>query len=120
MSWTFPLLPALKLHTIICYINASPTRLLEALNSMQGVLLSTLRQIGGTSTQLASAAEELNAVTEEGSRETHRQHLEIEQAATAVSKPPELVMRGGALLSSPMKSVHSRTAHPNRREKSRR
>ncbi|MGU1725925.1 methyl-accepting chemotaxis protein [Pseudomonas aeruginosa] len=53
---------------------------------MQGVLLSTLRQIGGTSTQLASAAEELNAVTEEGGRETHRQHLEIEQAATAVTE----------------------------------
>ncbi|WP_171885385.1 methyl-accepting chemotaxis protein, partial [Pseudomonas aeruginosa] len=66
--------------------NDEATRLLDALNSMQGVLLSTLRQIGGTSTQLASAAEELNAVTEEGGRETHRQHLEIEQAATAVTE----------------------------------
>jgi len=66
--------------------NDEATRLLEALDSMQGVLLSTLRQIGGTSTQLASAAEELNAVTEEGGRETHRQHMEIEQAATAVTE----------------------------------
>ncbi|MFJ4387049.1 methyl-accepting chemotaxis protein [Pseudomonas sp. NPDC089408] len=66
--------------------NDEATRLLEALSSMQRVLLSTLRQIGGTSTQLASAAEELNAVTEEGGRETHRQHLEIEQAATAVTE----------------------------------
>nr|WP_225920149.1 methyl-accepting chemotaxis protein [Pseudomonas vanderleydeniana] len=73
-------------HAITPSGNDEATRLLEALEAMQGVLLSTLRQIGSSSTQLASAAEELNAVTEEGGRETHRQHLEIEQAATAVTQ----------------------------------
>lgn len=61
-------------------------KLLEALSAMQIMLLSTLRQIGGTSSQLASAAEELNAVTLEGGREAHRQQLEIEQAAAAVTE----------------------------------
>lgn len=66
--------------------NDEATKLLNALSAMQQSLLATLRQIGGSSTQLASAAEELNAVTEEGSRDTHRQHLEVEQAATAVTE----------------------------------
>ncbi|WP_423246486.1 methyl-accepting chemotaxis protein [Pseudomonas syringae] len=53
---------------------------------MQGSLLTTLKQITGSSTQLASAAEELNAVTVEGSRDLQQQHGEIEQAATAVTE----------------------------------
>uniref|UniRef100_UPI00397ABCC7 methyl-accepting chemotaxis protein n=1 Tax=Pseudomonas rhizosphaerae TaxID=216142 RepID=UPI00397ABCC7 len=53
---------------------------------MQDSLLTTLKQITGSSTQLASAAEELNAVTVEGSRDLQRQHGEIEQAATAVTE----------------------------------
>ncbi|MND23946.1 Methyl-accepting chemotaxis protein McpS [compost metagenome] len=61
-------------------------QLLKALNSMQLMLISTLGQIGSTASQLASAAEELNAVTLEGGREAHRQQLEIEQAAAAVTE----------------------------------
>lgn len=66
--------------------NDEATRLLAALCSMQDSLLGTIRQITGCSTQLASAAEELNAVTEEGSRDVSQQHAEIEQAATAVTE----------------------------------
>ncbi|PYB76584.1 methyl-accepting chemotaxis protein [Pseudomonas sp. LB-090624] len=66
--------------------NDEATRLMQALKRMQSNLLQTLRQIDGSSTQLATAAEQLNAVTEEGRRDSHMQHSEIEQAATAVTQ----------------------------------
>ena len=66
--------------------NDEATRLLMALAVMQDSLLTTLKHITGSSTQLASAAEELNAVTAEGSRDLQQQHGEIEQAATAVTE----------------------------------
>ncbi|MGC6369866.1 methyl-accepting chemotaxis protein [Pseudomonas sp. K2I15] len=53
---------------------------------MRDNLVQTLRQITGSSNQLAAAAEELNAVTAEGSRDLQQQHGEIEQAATAVTQ----------------------------------
>ncbi|WP_437179288.1 methyl-accepting chemotaxis protein [Pseudomonas oryzihabitans] len=53
---------------------------------MQGQLRLTLQGILGSATQLASAAEELNAVTDESSRGLQRQNAEIEQAATAVTQ----------------------------------
>jgi methyl-accepting chemotaxis protein len=53
---------------------------------MQGSLKSTINQIAEASSQLASAAEELNAVTEDGSRGLLRQNDEIQQAATAVTE----------------------------------
>ena len=62
------------------------TRLLRALELMQGNLRSTLGLIGNSATQLASAATELNAVTEDSHRGLHQQNSEIEQAATAVNE----------------------------------
>ncbi|MDT3722523.1 methyl-accepting chemotaxis protein [Pseudomonas oryzihabitans] len=61
-------------------------RLLQAMKTMQGQLRQTLQGILGSATQLASAAEELNAVTEESTRGLQRQNAEIEQAATAVTQ----------------------------------
>ncbi len=61
-------------------------RLLQAMKTMQGQLRQTLQGILGSATQLASAAEELNAVTDESSRGLQRQNAEIEQAATAVNQ----------------------------------
>ncbi|GAB7529021.1 methyl-accepting chemotaxis protein [Pseudomonas sp. 3A(2025)] len=63
-----------------------PARLLEALSIMQQNLRSTIEMISGSATQLASAAEELSAVTEESSRGLQRQNDEVEQAATAVNE----------------------------------
>jgi methyl-accepting chemotaxis protein len=63
-----------------------PARLLGALRAMQGNLRSTIQGIAESSSQLASAAEELNAVTEDSTRGLHQQNLEIEQAATAVNE----------------------------------
>ena len=60
--------------------------LLNALSKMQGNLRVTVKEIGSAADQLASASEELNAVTEESSRGLARQNDEIQQAATAVNE----------------------------------
>jgi methyl-accepting chemotaxis protein len=61
-------------------------RLLAAMLKMQSKLRDTLQRISGSATQLASAAEELNAVTDESARGLAQQNNEIEQAATAVNE----------------------------------
>ena len=61
-------------------------RLLQAMAKMQGKLRDTLQRISGSATQLASAAEELNCVTEESAKGLTQQNNEIEQAATAVNE----------------------------------
>ncbi|WP_439853579.1 methyl-accepting chemotaxis protein [Pseudomonas yamanorum] len=61
-------------------------QLLMALSDMQGGLKSTLLEISNASDQLASAAEELSAVTDESTRGLTRQNDEIQQAATAVNQ----------------------------------
>ncbi|WP_024645796.1 methyl-accepting chemotaxis protein [Pseudomonas syringae] len=61
-------------------------RLLLAMKTMQDKLRDTLQGISGSATQLASAAEELNAVTDESARGLLQQNDEIEQAATAVNE----------------------------------
>ncbi|RXT66643.1 methyl-accepting chemotaxis protein [Pseudomonas syringae] len=61
-------------------------RLLLAMKTMQDKLRDTLQGISGSATQLASAAEELNAVTDESARGLAQQNDEIEQAATAVNQ----------------------------------
>ncbi|SER87972.1 methyl-accepting chemotaxis protein [Halopseudomonas bauzanensis] len=61
-------------------------RLLRALADMQGKLRNTIQGIANSSSQLASAAEELNAVTEDATRSLQRQNDEIQQAATAVNE----------------------------------
>ena len=61
-------------------------RLLAAMAKMQSKLRDTLQRISGSATQLASAAEELNSVTDESARGLTQQNNEIEQAATAVNE----------------------------------
>lgn len=61
-------------------------RLLKALAQMQNNLRNTIVQISESSTQLASAAEEMTAVTEESSRGLVSQNDEVNQAATAVTE----------------------------------
>ncbi len=66
--------------------NDEPARLLAALKAMQASLRNTIQGISDSSNQLASAAEELNTVTEDSTRGLHQQNHEIEQAATAVNE----------------------------------
>ncbi|WP_312378328.1 methyl-accepting chemotaxis protein [Pseudomonas oryzihabitans] len=60
--------------------------LMRATVQMQQTLRDTVSHIGEASTQLASAAEEMNAVTDEASRGLQRQNSEVEQAAAAVNE----------------------------------
>jgi len=66
--------------------NDEPARLLVSLKGMQESLRKTIHSISDSSNQLASAAEELNTVTEDSTRGLHQQNHEIEQAATAVNE----------------------------------
>ncbi|WYD99052.1 methyl-accepting chemotaxis protein [Pseudomonas idahonensis] len=61
-------------------------RLLAALAKMQSNLRETIAHIADSSTQLASASEEMTAVTEDASRGLVRQNDEVNQAATAVTE----------------------------------
>ncbi|RJX80833.1 methyl-accepting chemotaxis protein [Pseudomonas sp. LS-2] len=63
-----------------------PARLLEALKAMQSSLRRTILRISDSSSQLASASEELSTVTEDSTRGLHQQSLEIDQAATAINQ----------------------------------
>ncbi|QRV23283.1 methyl-accepting chemotaxis protein [Marinomonas foliarum] len=62
------------------------TRLTTALNTMQGNLRTAIVHIGDSSGQLASAAEELNTVTENSSNVLMLQNEEIQQAAAAITQ----------------------------------
>jgi len=66
--------------------NDEPAQLLAALQKMQTSLRETIQRISGTSDQLASASEELHAVTEDANQGLSRQNIEIDQAATAVNE----------------------------------
>lgn len=66
--------------------NDEVTRLLKALATMQQNLRETLQAISGSATQLATAADELNAVTLDSTQGLQQQNNEIEQAATAVNQ----------------------------------
>ncbi|MFJ5299777.1 methyl-accepting chemotaxis protein [Pseudomonas sp. NPDC088368] len=72
--------------TIVADGSDEAGRLLTAMLKMQSKLRDTLQRISGSATQLASAAEELNAVTDESARGLSQQNNEIEQAATAVNE----------------------------------
>jgi methyl-accepting chemotaxis protein len=61
-------------------------QLLHSLREMQLNLRKTIQGIADSSGQLASASEELHAVTEDSTRGLHLQNNEIEQAATAVNE----------------------------------
>ncbi len=73
-------------HTIRAEGSDEAARLQRAMARMQEKLRDTLHLIAGSSTQLASAAEELNSVTDESARGLQQQNAEIEQAATAVTE----------------------------------
>ncbi|MED7669212.1 methyl-accepting chemotaxis protein [Pseudomonas moraviensis subsp. stanleyae] len=66
--------------------NDEVSRLLKALATMQQNLRETLQGISGSATQLATAADELSAVTVNSTQGLQEQNNEIEQAATAVNQ----------------------------------
>ncbi|QNH78013.1 methyl-accepting chemotaxis protein [Pseudomonas protegens] len=62
------------------------TELQTATRAMLDSLKSTIRHIADSSTQLASAAEEMSAITRESNAGIQQQSMETEQAATAVNE----------------------------------
>lgn len=62
------------------------TDLMTSTTAMQSSLRETIRLMGDSSDQLASAAEEMNSIAEESSRGLQEQDNEIDQAATAVNE----------------------------------
>ncbi|SIP87662.1 methyl-accepting chemotaxis protein [Aquipseudomonas alcaligenes] len=58
----------------------------HSLEQMQSSLRGTLQSIQTSATQLAAAAEEMHAITEQTSQGIHRQNGEIQMAATAVNE----------------------------------
>jgi methyl-accepting chemotaxis protein len=89
-----------------------PAQLLGSLFAMQQSLKDTIHLIAQSSDQLASAAEELNAVTEDSSRGLHQQNNEIEQAATAVNEMTAAVdeVARNAVATSEASNASDRTA----------
>ena len=93
-------------------------QLLVALSDMQGGLKHTLLEIANASDQLASAAEELSAVTGESTRGLTRQNDEIQQAATAVNQMTAAVdeVAGNAVSTSQASSQATTEAEEGREQ----
>lgn len=96
--------------------NDEAARLQRAMARMQDKLRDTLQLIAGSATQLASAAEELNCVTDESARGLQQQNNEIEQAATAVTEMTSAVeeVARNAVSTSEASSEASRSAGDGR------
>lgn len=73
-------------HQIEIFGRDEPARLLLALQQMQGNLRAAISHIADSAMQLASATEELHAVSEDASRNLQQQNSEIQQAASAVTE----------------------------------
>lgn len=93
-------------------------RLSSALLKMQQSLRDALSHIANSSTQLASAAEELNSVTEDASRGIQRQNDEIQQAATAITEMSSAVdeVAHTASSTSEASAESARVTHEGRRQ----
>ncbi|WP_019677664.1 methyl-accepting chemotaxis protein [Arsukibacterium perlucidum] len=66
--------------------NDELTELAQALRQMQKNLREAISHIASSSNQLASAAEELNVVTDESAKALQLQNDEVRQAATAITE----------------------------------
>ena len=95
-----------------------PAQLLQALKKMQNNLRNTIQSIADSSNQLASASEELHAVTEDSTRGLHQQNAEIEQAATAVNEMTSAVeeVARNAVSTSEASRESDRTAQHGREQ----
>ncbi len=73
-------------RTIECRGKDEITEVQQSIRQMQRTLRDTLQDIQGSATQLASAAEELHAVTQHTAQGIHQQNEEVQMAATAVTE----------------------------------
>ncbi len=87
-----------------------PAGLLSALATMQATLRATLKHIGDSSTQLATATEEMTSVAHEGKRGLQRQNEQVELAATAVNQMTAAIEEVASNSASTSDSVRDSTA----------
>ena len=73
-------------RTIECRGRDEITEVQRSIRQMQQTLRDTLKDIQGSATQLAAAAEELHAVTQDTAQGIHQQNEEVQMAATAVTE----------------------------------
>jgi len=73
-------------RSIECRGKDEITEVQQSIRQMQRTLRDTLQDIQGSATQLASAAEELHAVTQHTAQGIHQQNEEVQMAATAVTE----------------------------------
>lgn len=88
------------------------TDLAQALKQMQQKLRDAIGHIASSSSQLASAAEELNVITDESARALQLQNDEVQQAATAITEMSSAVdeVAGTALKTSEASSQSANLA----------
>ncbi len=105
-------------HAVECSGNDEIAQVQQSVRDMQLALNTTLREIQGSSTQLAAAAEELHAVTGETTRGINQQHQEVQMAATAVTEMSAAVeeVAGNANRTSSASGETSRVAEEGRQQ----
>ncbi|MBU2113993.1 MAG: methyl-accepting chemotaxis protein [Gammaproteobacteria bacterium] len=88
------------------------TELAQALKQMQQKLRDAIGHIASSSSQLASAAEELNVITDESAKALQLQNDEVQQAATAITEMSSAVdeVAGTALKTSEASSQSAELA----------
>ena len=105
-------------HAVECSGNDEIAQVQQSVRDMQIALNTTLREIQGSSTQLAAAAEELHVVTGETTKGIHQQNEEVQMAATAVTEMSAAVeeVAGNANRTSSASSETSRVAEEGRQQ----
>ncbi|GAB2926935.1 methyl-accepting chemotaxis protein [Rheinheimera gaetbuli] len=88
------------------------TELAQALKQMQQKLRDAIGHIASSSSQLASAAEQLNVITDESAKALQLQNDEVQQAATAITEMSSAVdeVAGTALQTSEASSQSANLA----------
>ena len=92
--------------------NDELTELAQALKQMQQKLRDAIGHIASSSSQLASAAEQLNVITDESAKALQLQNDEVQQAATAITEMSSAVdeVAGTALKTSEASSQSAELA----------
>jgi len=105
-------------RTLECHGRDEITEVQQSIRRMQGTLRDTLTDIQGSATQLASAAEELHAVTEHTAQGIHQQNEEVQMAATAVTEMSAAVdeVAGNANRTSEASREAEKVAEAGRRQ----
>ncbi|WP_192954690.1 methyl-accepting chemotaxis protein [Gallaecimonas mangrovi] len=98
--------------------NDEAADMLKAFETMQSNLRQAMGQIGSSATQLASASEQMSAITNDAMKMLTRQNDEIDQAVTAVTEMSAAVeeVAGNAVQTSEQSKSSTETAASGRKQ----